>query len=188
MKLVRIACIYTVVTAFLLGIVYPLTITAIAQLAMKGKATGQMVTRNGETIGSAIIGQPFTGDNYFHSRPSAAGSGYDATASSGSNYGPTNKSLTDRVAASVKAESAGYPIPVDLVTASGSGLDPDITPAAAYYQASRIAQQRHISQDAVNALIAREIQPRQLGILGEPRVNVLALNLALSQMPPNAAQ
>ncbi|MEZ2346711.1 potassium-transporting ATPase subunit KdpC [Terriglobus sp. RCC_193] len=188
MKLVRIACIYTVVTAFLLGIAYPLAITAIAQLIMKGKANGQMVTRNGETIGSAIIGQPFTGDNYFHSRPSAAGTGYDATASSGSNYGPTNKSLTDRVAASVKTESAGYPIPVDLVTASASGLDPDITPAAAYYQAPRIAQQRHISQDMISALIARQIQPRQLGILGEPRVNVLALNLALSQIPGNAAR
>jgi len=188
MKLIRIACIYTVVTAFLLGIVYPLAITAIAQLTMRNKANGQMITRNGETIGSAIIGQPFTGDGYFHSRPSAAGTGYDATSSSGSNYGPTNKSLTDRVAASLKTESAGYPVPVDLVTASGSGLDPDITPAAAYYQAARIAQQHHVSQDTINALIAGQIQPRQLGILGEPRVNVLALNLALSQLPANAVQ
>jgi K+-transporting ATPase ATPase C chain len=182
MKVIRIACIYTFITALLLGIAYPLIITAIAQLTMKGKANGQLVVQNGEIIGSAILGQPFTGPGYFHSRPSAAGSGYDASSSSGSNYSATNKSLIDRVSASVKSESNGTPVPVDLVTASASGLDPDISPAAAYYQAARVAQERHLSQNDVNALIAQHIQPRQFGLLGEPRVNVLALNLALSQV------
>jgi len=182
MKVIRIACIYTFITALLLGIAYPLTITAIAQLTMKDKANGQLIVQNGETIGSAIIGQPFTGPGYFHSRPSAAGSGYDASSSSGSNYSATNKALIDRISASVKSESNGTPVPVDLVTASASGLDPDISPAAAYYQAVRVARERRLSQDAVNALIAQHIQPRQFGLLGEPRVNVLSLNLALSQV------
>ncbi len=181
MKLIRIACAYTFVTALLLGIGYPLAITAITQLTMKDKANGQLVVRNGETIGSTIIGQSFTGPGYFHSRPSAAGTGYDASSSSGSNYGPTNKSLIDRVSASVKSESNGTPVPVDLVTASASGLDPDISPAAAYYQAPRIARERHLPQEDVIALITLHIEPRQFGLLGEPRVNVLELNLALSQ-------
>lgn len=181
MKLIITACLYTVFTALLLGIGYPLAITAIAQLTMHDKANGQLIVRNGETIGSAIIGQPFTGPDYFHSRPSAAGTGYDASSSSGSNYAPTNKALIARVAASVKSETNGTPVPIDLVTASASGLDPDISPAAALYQAPRVAQERHMPEAAVESLITQHIQPRQFGLLGEPRVNVLALNLALSQ-------
>ncbi len=184
MKLIITACLYTVITALLLGIGYPLAITALAQLTMHDKANGQLIVQNGETIGSAIIGQPFTGPGYFHSRPSAAGTGYDASASSGSNYAPTNKALIDRVAASVKSQSNGAAVPVDLVTASASGLDPDISPAAALYQAPRIAQERHMQEDVVESLIAQHIQPRQFGLLGEPRVNVLALNLALSKKSP----
>lgn len=181
MKLIITACLYTVISAALLGIGYPLAITAIAQLTMHDKANGQIIVRNGQTIGSAIIGQPFTGPGYFHSRPSAAGTGYDASSSSGSNYAPTNKALVDRVAASVKNETNGTSVPVDLVTASASGLDPDISPAAALYQAPRIAQERHMPEPAVENLITQHIQPRQFGLLGEPRVNVLSLNLALSQ-------
>ncbi len=179
MKNLRIAVLYCLVTTVLLGLVYPLAITAAAQLTMKNKADGQLVMRNGEVVGSGLLGQPFTGPGYFHSRPSAAGTGYDAGASSGSNYGPTNKALVDRVDASVKAEDDGSPVPVDLVTASGSGLDPDITPAAAMYQIPRIARERKMSQPAVEALVREHITGRQLGLLGEPRVNVLALNLAL---------
>ncbi len=179
-KLIVTASLYTVITAVLLGLVYPLAITGIAQLTMRTKANGQLLHRNGEAIGSAIIGQPFTGPGYFHSRPSAAGTGYDASASSGSNYGPTNKALTDRVAAYVKSESNGAAVPVDLVTASGSGLDPDITPAAALYQIDRVAKQRHMTSVALQQLISKHTQPRQFGLLGEPRVNVLQLNLALT--------
>ncbi len=178
-KQVTTACLYTIVTALVLGIAYPLLIAGIAHLTMRDKAGGQILTRDGRAIGSALIGQPFTGPGYFHSRPSAAGSGYDASASSGSNYGPTNKELLDRVAASVKSERNGGPVPVDLVTASASGLDPDITPAAALYQAPRVAAQRHLAPAVVQALVSREITPRQFGLLGEPRVNVLRLNLAL---------
>lgn len=178
-KHILTACLYTVVTAVLFGLVYPLVITGIAHLSMRNKADGQIVSRNGEAVGSALIGQPFTGPGYFHSRPSAAGTGYDAGASSGSNYGPTNKALTDRVDASVKSESTGNAVPVDLVTASGSGLDPDITPAAALYQVHRVAQERHLADTAVDSLVRQHITPRQLGLLGEPRVNVLNLNLAL---------
>jgi K+-transporting ATPase ATPase C chain len=127
---------------------------------------------------------PPSSASYFHSRPSAAGAGYDASSSSGSNYGPTNKALIDRVATSVKTESNGSDVPVDLVTASASGLDPDISPAAALYQAPRIAQERHMTESAVESLITQQIQPRQFGLLGEPRVNVLALNLALAQARP----
>jgi potassium-transporting ATPase KdpC subunit len=176
------ACLYTVITALLLGIGYPLLVTGIAHIAAPGKADGQLITRNGEVVGSALIGQAFSGPGYFHSRPSAAGTGYDGSASSGSNYGPTNKALVDRVAASVKAEDNGAPVPVDLVTASGSGLDPDITPAAALYQVSRVAKERHLSDSVVQQLVQRETMPRQFGLLGEPRVNVLALNLALDQL------
>ncbi len=175
------ACLYTIVMALVLGIGYPLLITGIAHIAMRNKADGQLLSRNGEFVGSALIGQPFTGPGFFHSRPSAAGTGYDASASSGSNYGPTNKALTDRVEASVKSESNGTPAPVDLVTASGSGLDPDITPAAAFYQVHRVAQERHLSDAAVEALVRQHIAPRQFGLLGEPRVNVLHLNLALGE-------
>ncbi len=181
MKHLRTAVLYTLVTAVLLGLGYPLAVTAVAQLTMRGKADGQLITRDGQVVGSRLIGQPFTGPGYFHSRPSAAGTGYDAANSSGSNYGPTNKALIDRVAASVKAEGTGAPVPVDLVTASASGLDPDITPAAALYQAPRVARERHLSEAQVQALIARHTEGRQFGLLGEPRVNVLALNLDLDK-------
>lgn len=173
------ACLYTLITALFLGLGYPLLITGIAQLTMRDKANGQLVLQNGEAVGSALIGQSFTGPGYFHSRPSAAGTGYDASASSGSNYGPTNKALIDRVDASAKAEGTGDPVPVDLVTASGSGLDPDISPAAALYQVHRVAEERHLPETEVQALVQQQITPRQFGLLGEPRVNVLRLNLAL---------
>ena len=176
------ACLYTVITAVALGIVYPLAITGIAQLTMRDKADGQLITQNGQVIGSQIIGQPFTGPGYFHSRPSAAGTGYDAGASSGSNLGPTNKALVDRVDASVKSEGNGTPVPIDLVTASASGLDPDITPAAALYQVGRVAKERHLSDAAVENLVRQHITGRQLGLLGEDRVNVLSLNLALNTL------
>jgi potassium-transporting ATPase KdpC subunit len=187
MKLIVTACLYTAITAVLLGIGYPLVITGLAQLIMHQKANGQLIVSNRQTVGSAIIGQPFTGPGYFHSRPSAAGTGYDATASSGSNYGPTNKTLIDNVAANVNRETNGTPVPIDLVTASASGLDPDITPAAALYQAPRIARECHMSEAAVNTLIAQYVQARQFGLLGEPRVNVLALNLALSRIAPTSS-
>ena len=177
------AILYTLVTAVLLGLVYPLAIIGIAHLLFRDKADGQLITRNGVVVGSRLIGQPFTGPGYFHSRPSAAGTGYDAGASSGSNLGPSNKALIDRVAAGVKAESVGsVPVPVDLVTTSASGLDPDISPAAAEYQVARVAQERHMPADAVQSLVRQHVTERQLGLLGEPRVNVLELNLALDQM------
>jgi K+-transporting ATPase ATPase C chain len=181
-KHVYTACIYTAVTAILLGLVYPLVITGIAQLFFRSKADGQLIVRNGELIGSRIIGQPFTGPNYFHSRPSAAGNGYDASSSSGSNLAPTNKALISRVNASVRSESTGTAVPVDLVTASGSGLDPDITPAAALYQVPRISHERGLPQEAVKDLVLHHIAPRQFGLFGEPRVNVLELNMALDKL------
>lgn len=164
------------------GIAYPLLITGIAQLTMRDKANGQLLQRDGQNIGSALIGQPFTGPSYFHSRPSAAGSGYDASASSGSSLGPTSKALVDRVDASVNAEGNGTPVPVDLVTTSGSGLDPDISPAAAAYQQVRVAKERRLTLAEVQHLIAENTTARQFGLLGEPRLNVLKLNLALDRI------
>jgi K+-transporting ATPase ATPase C chain len=175
------ACLYTVVTGVLLGLVYPLLIAGIAKAVFRDKANGQLIVQNGEVIGSKLIGQPFTGPGYFHSRPSAAGTGYDASNSSGSQLGPTSKALADRVNASVSAEGGGT-VPVDLVTASGSGLDPDISPAAALYQVSRVARERKLSEDKVRELVMRQVEPRQFGLLGEPVVNVLEINLALDQM------
>jgi K+-transporting ATPase ATPase C chain len=179
-KQIVTACLYTIITAVLLGIVYPLAITGIAKLLFKDKANGQLIVRNGQVIGSNLIGQTFSGASYFHGRPSAAGTGYDASASGGSNLGPSSKALIDRVKASVATESDGKtPVPIDLVTASGSGLDPDVTPAAAMYQVPRVAKERHMGEEAVTALVRSHITPRQFGLLGEPRVNVLQLNLAL---------
>jgi K+-transporting ATPase ATPase C chain len=180
------ATLYTIVTAFFLGIVYPMAITGIAHLTMRDKADGQLITRNGEVVGSALIGQSFSGPGFFHSRPSAAGTGYDASSSSGSNYGPTNKALVDRVNASVSSESNGAPVPIDLVTASGSGLDPDITPEAAFFQVLRVAHERNISESELQRIVTEHITPRQFGLLGEARVNVLNLNLAL--YPEHAKQ
>ena len=181
-KLIVTACLYTIVTAVGLGLVYPLIVTGLAQFAFRNKANGQLITEDGHLIGSRIIGQPFTGSGFFHSRPSAAGTGYDATSSSGSNLAPTNQALRDRVSKSVSAEGTGSPVPIDLVTASGSGLDPDITPAAALYQVPRVASERKISEETVRQLVLEHIHQRQLGLLGEPRVNVLELNLALSRL------
>ncbi len=176
---------YTVVTGLLLGIAYPLAMTGLAHAFFRDKADGQLIVKDGNVIGSRIIGQEFSGAQYFHGRPSAAGAnGYDATSSSGSNYGPTNKKYVDAVdgdAAALQPENPGVPVPVDLITRSGSGLDPDITPAAAYFQAARIAKARNLPKDAVDKLIAKHTTPRQFGLLGEPRVNVLELNLDLNQ-------
>jgi K+-transporting ATPase ATPase C chain len=172
----------TIATTVLLGLVYPLVVTGLAQVLFKDKANGQLITRNGEIVGSRIIGQAFIGPGYFHSRPSAAGNGYDAANSGGSNYGPTNQKLIDRVQASVsdlQKENPGVPIPADLVTTSASGLDPDISPATADFQVPRIAHERGLSEDAVRQLIQRHSSNRQLGFMGEPRVNVLELNLDL---------
>jgi K+-transporting ATPase ATPase C chain len=174
---------YTAITAVLLGIVYPLAVTGIARLCFADKANGQLIhNAGGEIIGSKLIGQAFTGPRYFHSRPSAAGTAYDAANSSGANLGPTNKALADRVAQSVTAEQNGSPVPVDLVTASGSGLDPDISPAAAFYQVPRVAAERGLQVETVKQLVAKEVTPRQFGILGEARVNVLDLNLELDRI------
>ena len=172
-----------------LGVVYPLAMTGISQLLFPGKANGQLVEKNGKLVGSRIIGQAFTGPGYFHSRPSAAGTGngYDPTSSSGSNLGPTSKVLLDRVNGEVQklhAENPGSPIPVDLITTSGSGLDPDVSPAAAEFQISRIARERHVSEPELRSLVAKHTVGRQLGVLGEPRVNVLELNLDLDAQHP----
>ena len=173
---------YTLVTALLLGIVYPLVITGVAHVFFRNRADGQLIySKAGQLQGSRLIGQAFTGARYFHSRPSAAGTGYDAQASSGSNLGPTSQVLLDRVAQSVASEGKQGEVPVDLVTASGSGLDPDITPAAAYFQVERIARERGLGTDQVRSLVAAHVKARDFGVLGEPRVNVLAINLALDQ-------
>jgi potassium-transporting ATPase KdpC subunit len=177
-----IAILYTLVTTILLGIAYPLAVTAIAQITMPKKANGQLLTQDGHVLGSAIIGQAFTSDRYFHSRPSAAGNGYDATSSGGSNLGPTNKKLVDRINADVatyQKQNPGKDVPIDLVTTSASGLDPDISPAAALFQVPRVAAARNLSKDAVESLVQAHIQGRRFGVLGEPHVNVLELNLAL---------
>lgn len=177
-----ISIVYTAVTAVLLGIVYPLLMTGLAQVFFHDQANGQLVTENNTIIGSRIIGQAFIGDRYFHSRPSAAGNGYDASSSGGSNFGPTNKKYVDRVAGDVAAlqtTSPGQSVPIDLVTTSGSGLDPDITPAAAEFQIQQVAKARGMSEEKVKALVAKNTTERQFGVLGESRVNVLELNLDL---------
>jgi potassium-transporting ATPase KdpC subunit len=181
------AILYTIATTILLGLIYPLIVTGLAQI-WRDKANGQLVSRDGVVIGSRIIAQPFTGAGYFHPRPSNAGNnGYDATNSGGTNYGPTNQKLIDRVkgdVATYQAENPGKPIPVDMVTTSGSGLDPDITPANAEFQVPRVAKARGISESELFKLLQEHTEGRQFGFLGEPRVNVLELNLALDEKYP----
>jgi potassium-transporting ATPase KdpC subunit len=178
----------TLATTVLLGIIYPLVVTGLAQVLFPRQANGGLIQVSGKLQGSTLIGQPFTAPGYFHSRPSAAGAaGYDASNSSGSNLAPTNKALLDRVSASVQAAQAENPnaaIPVDLVTASGSGLDPDISPAAAEFQIVRVARERGMSEQDVLAIVKKHTLGRQFGFLGEPRVNVLELNLDLDAMHP----
>lgn len=181
------AILFTVVTTVLFGVLYPLAVTGLAQVFFRDKADGQLIKVNGKVTGSRIIGQKFDAPGYFHSRPSNAGSGYDATSSSGSNYGPTNKVLIDRVHGDVeklRAENSNREVPVDMVTSSGSGLDPDISPAAAEFQIPRVARERKLSEAELRVLVRTHTQGRQLGFLGEPRVDVLELNLDLDAHHP----
>ncbi len=176
----------TLATTVLLGIVYPLVVTGLAQVLYPHRANGELIESRGKLVGSRLIGQPFTSPGYFHSRPSGAGpAGYDPMQSGGFNLAPTNKALLDRVSASVQtlhAENPNTPIPIDLVTASASGLDPDISPAAAEFQIPRVAKERKMNQDDLRALVRQHTDQRQFGFLGEPRVNVLELNLELDQI------
>src|SRR6476660_1483678 len=181
------AVLMTIATTILLGLVYPLVVTGLAQVIFPKQANGQLIQKDGKIIGSSIIGQGFSGTAYFHSRPSAAGNGYDAANSAGSNLGPTNQKLIDRVkgdVASAQADNPGTPVPIDLVTTSASGFDPHITPAAADFQLLRVAKARGTTVDQLRALVTKHTEGRQLGFLGEPRVNVLELNLELDQQYP----
>jgi K+-transporting ATPase ATPase C chain len=179
----------TLATTVLLGIIYPIVVTGLAQVLFPRQANGELIQQaGGKIVGSSLLGQPFTSPGYFHSRPSAAGTaGYDPMASGGSNLGPTNKALIDRVSSTVQslgAENPGARIPVDLVTTSGSGLDPHLSPAAVEFQIPRVARERHLSEVDLHALVAKHTEGRQLGFLGEPRVNVLELNLELDAVQP----
>ena len=185
MKQIYPAVAITVVLTVLLGVVYPLVVTGLAYAIFPAKAQGSLIEKDGKIIGSRLIGQPFAGPAYFRSRPSAAGAGYDATASGGTNLGPTSQKLLDNIKTntdSLREENPDAPIPVDLVTASASGLDPHITPAAAAFQIPRVARERGVSDEEVRRLVREHTERRQLGLLGEPRVNVLELNLALDQL------
>lgn len=185
----KVAVLFTIVTTLIFGLIYPLVVTGLAHLFFPAQANGELIVKNGQVIGSRLIAQPFSSDRYFHPRPSAAGSGYDPVAAGGSasNLGPTNRQLLDRVKGDVEklhAENPGTAVPIDLVTTSGSGIDPDISPAAAEFQVPRVARARSISPDEVRAVVAKHTQGRQLGFLGEPRVNVLELNLELDSAHP----
>jgi K+-transporting ATPase ATPase C chain len=178
---------FTLLTTVLFGLAYPLAFTALAALVFPHRSAGSLVERSGQVIGSSLLAQGFSSERYFHPRPSAAGNGYDATASGGSNLAQSSAALVQRTQSSIDklhAENPNVPVPIDLVTTSGSGLDPDITPEAAYFQAPRIARARGLSLDQVRMLIAQHIQARQWGVFGEPRVNTLALNLALDAVAP----
>jgi len=182
-----VAVLMTVATTALVGVVYPLAITGLSQVLFHDKANGQLIERGGRVVGSRIIGQPFSSAGYFHGRPSAAGTGYDPTASGGTNYGPTNKKLIDQVKAAVDAaqkENPNAAVPIDLVTSSASGLDPHVSPAAALFQVRRVARERRADEGDVRRLVEEHVEGRQLGLLGEARVNVLELNLALDDRWP----
>jgi K+-transporting ATPase ATPase C chain len=186
-KELQIAIRFTLLTTILFGFAYPLAITGLSRWLFPRQSNGSLIMRDGKTIGSQLIGQTFTANKYFHSRPSAAGDGYDAASSSGSNLAPTNHQLTDRVQADVaklRSENPGTAIPADLVTASGSGLDPHISPASADFQVPRVARARGISPEVLRTFVARHSEARQFGLLGEPRVNVLELNLELDAAFP----
>ena len=186
-KELKVAFWMTIVTTILCGIIYPLAVTAAAKIFFPNRANGSLVSASGKVVGSKLIGQSFASPDYFHSRPSAAGNGYDPLASGGSNLGPTNRQLSDRIqadAAKLHTENPSTPIPADLLTTSASGLDPDISPEAANFQVPRIAKARSISEPELRSLIQTHTIARQFGILGEPRVNVLELNLALDAAHP----
>jgi K+-transporting ATPase ATPase C chain len=186
-KQLMIAMRFTIVTTLVFGLGYPLLVTGLSQWLFPAQANGSLIQKNGQVIGSHLIGQSFAGDKYFHSRPSSAGAGYDASLSSASNLGPTNKQLVDRVSqdvASLQQANPGVAVPADLVTSSGSGLDPDISPAAAAYQLTRVAKSRGVSEQALREIVGKHTERRQWGIFGEPRVNVLELNLELDDKFP----
>jgi K+-transporting ATPase ATPase C chain len=180
----------TIVLTVLVGLIYPFVMTGLSALFFKEKARGSLIESEGKVIGSRLIGQPFNGESYFHSRPSAAGSGYDATASSGTNLGPTSKPLFEEQvrgrSKELHTENPNAEIPIDLITSSGSGLDPHISPAAADFQVPRVARERRMEEDQVRRLVREHTEGRQFGVLGEPKVNVLELNLALDEVSRRA--
>ena len=181
----KTAILFTLVTTLLFGIIYPLVMTGIAGLLFPHQANGSLILQNGQVIGSELIAQSFTSDKYFHPRPSAAGNGYDATSSGGTNLAQSNAKLATRIQGDIdtlQKQNPGKPVPIDMVTMSASGLDPDVTPDNAFYQVSRVAKARGISEDKIRELISQHVAQRQLGLFGEPRVNVLELNLALDQL------
>ncbi|MFZ0420129.1 MAG: potassium-transporting ATPase subunit KdpC [Candidatus Sulfotelmatobacter sp.] len=184
------AVLMTLATTVLFGLAFPMLITGLAQVLFPRQANGELLTKNGRVVGSRWIGQSFSSPGYFHSRPSSAGTGYDATNSGGSNLGPTNQLLVARVqgdADRLQAENPGAAIPMDLLTSSGSGLDPHISPEAAEFQVPRIARERGVSEDVVREAVRQHTEARQFGFLGEPRVNVLELNLTLDEISPKPA-